>query len=181
MALAPPVQPRVEVEFRPAWRMADARLESDAAAFWIANGLLPPGETAEGRLPELCVVGYSAGEVSVVSTARLRHIDFLGAKLAMFRCAVAPKFRNSDLAKAITRNARDLLEAWAVQHKDEAVVGMGSVVQGSAWGERVSRAALRSTGLVFIGWTADGEPLRVSWFEEARVFRGERRIGYLLD
>jgi len=162
--------PRTPVEFRPAWRLKDSAIERDATAFWQNEGLLPPKATLDERLSELCMAGYDeTGQMIAVATAKIRHVDFLGCKLAMFRCAVAKDKRRNLLASVITAHARELLEQWSLAHPEEEVMGMSTVVQSRALDELSRRAMFRASRLAFIGWTQQGEQMRVAWFEHGRI------------
>ncbi|HVZ69197.1 MAG TPA: hypothetical protein VG891_07015 [Rhizomicrobium sp.] len=162
--------PRIPVEFRPAWRLKDAAIERDTIAFWQKEGLIPANATPEARLGELCMAGYDeSGRLIAVGTAKIRHIDFLGCKLAMFRCAVARDKRRNLLASVITAHSRELLEQWSLAHPEEEVMGMGTVVQSRAIDELARRAMFRASRLGFVGWTPQGEQMRVAWFEHGRI------------
>ena len=162
--------PRTPVEFRPAWRLHDAAIERDAIAFWQKEGLIPPNTTPQARLAELCIAGYDEnGQMITVGTAKIRDVDFLGCKLAMFRCSVASDKRRNLLASVITAHARELLEQWSLAHPEEELMGMGTVVQSRAIDGLARRAMFRASRLGFIGWTPQGEQMRVAWFEHGRV------------
>jgi len=168
---------RTPVEFRPAWRLRDPDIERDAIAFWKSENLLPPTASIETRLSELCVAGYAEGRIVALSTVLLRDVDFLGARLAMFRCAVAKEQRRNRLATVIAAHSREALEKWSLAHPEEDVRGMATVVQNADLDAREARAIYRSSGLAFIGWTAQDEQFRLAWFEHARVpHRGTPRI-----
>ena len=162
-------QVRTDVELKPAWRMKNPSFERDALAFWQENHLILPGEEINERLSQIVAVGYDQGKLVAVATAFIAHVDFVNCKLAMFRCAVAPEQRRSRLSTVITAYARELLEKWSAEHPDEDVRGMGSVTQAREFEGREARLFLRSTHLGFVGWTAQGHPFRIAWFEHAKV------------
>jgi hypothetical protein len=105
-----------------------------------------------------------------LTTARIRFIGFLGVKLAMLRVAVASDKRQNRLATIIQAESRELLERWSADNPEQEVMGMGTVTQTRAFDERgPARDFLRSSHLAFVGWTANGEHMRVAWFEHGRV------------
>jgi hypothetical protein len=161
-------QARSDVELKPAWRLDDPAINRDTVAFWRQNNLLPHGATGEQRLKELVAVGYDGGKVCAVATAFIVHVDFVNCKLAMFRNAVSPEKRRSRIGTVITTFSRELLEKWSLEHPEEAVMGMGTVTQARELESR-RRAFMRSTHLGFVGWTKDGHPIRIAWFEHAEV------------
>jgi len=72
--------------------------------------------------------------------------------------------------------SREILEQWSAANPKEEVLGMGTIIQTRVYDERgPARALLRDTRLEFIGWTANGEPMRVAWFEHGTIPR--RRLG----
>jgi hypothetical protein len=161
-------QARSDVELKPAWRLDDPTINRDTVAFWRDNNLLPKGATGEQRLKELVAVGYDGDKICAVATAFIVHVDFVNCKLAMFRNAVSPQKRRSRIGTVITTYSRELLEKWSLEHPEEAVMGMGTVTQAREL-EGLRRAYMRSTHLGFVGWTREGHPIRIAWFEHARV------------
>lgn len=170
MALKLYYEPREPVSFRPAWRRADPDIERDAEAFWRQESLLTTETPLAQRLSELCMAAYDEYDTLIaVSTARILHVAVLGCKLAMFRCAVADSKRRSRLATIITGHSRELLEQWSLANPDEAVMGMMTITQTNAFDSRLQRGMFRGSHLGFIGWNTDGHPMRVAWFEHARI------------
>jgi hypothetical protein len=165
-------EPRTPVEFRPAWRRADPAIERDAELFWRREGLLPAAANIGERLSELCLAGYDGEELIALTTARIRYIDFLGVKLAMLRVATASHNRKNRLATIIQAEARALLEQWSADNPAEEVMGMGTVTQTHAFdGLGPARGFLRASHLGFVGWTANGEAMRVAWFDDGTIPR----------
>lgn len=157
--------PKMNVNVRLAWRQNNRAIERDAERFWINEQLLPKDADATERLGELCLAGYVGHELVALTTARIRHIDFLGVKLAMARVATAHAMRQKSLGLHMLAKSREHLEAWSAANPQEEVMGMGTITQTHAWDTRPPSHALgRDTRLAFIGWTANNEPMRVAWF-----------------
>jgi len=164
--------PRTNVELRLAWRQNDPTIERDAELFWRKEQLLPPGTDLGQRLGELCLAGYDGDKLIAVSTARVRYIDFLGSKLAMLRVATAREMRQKNLALFLVSQSRPPLEEWSAANPQEQVMGMGTITQTHVWDEQGPRPAIGpDSGLVFIGWTANNEHMRVAWFKHATIPR----------
>ena len=165
-------EPRTYIEFRRAWRRTDPEIERDAELFWRREGLLSASAHIGSRLPELCLAGYDGEELIALTTARIRYIDFLGVKLAMLRVATASHKRKNRLATIIQAEARELLELWSADNLAEEVMGMGTVTQTHAFdGLGPARGFLRASHLGFVGWTANGEAMRVAWFDHGTIPR----------
>ena len=163
-------EPRTNVTLRPAWRLKDAAIERDAEMFWRRERLLFDPANVDSRLDEVCMAGFAGDTLIALSTAHIRYVAFLGVKLAMLRVAISADKRRNRLATIIQAESRELLEQWSANNPAEEVMGMGTVTQSRELaGRGPARAFLRSSHFGFICWTANGEPMRVAWFEHARI------------
>jgi len=162
--------PRAPVELRPAWRRADPKIERDAELFWRNERILPPRADVAARLSYLCVAGYDGDRLIALSEARITLIDFLQVKLAMLRIAVARDVRQHRLGTWLLTESRELLEAWSLENPAEEVMGMGTITQTAAYdGRGRARGYLRDSHLAFVGFTANGEHMRVAWFDHGTI------------
>jgi hypothetical protein len=157
------------VEWRSGWLKADRILEADAKAFWQRLSLLPGGVDPDLRLDEIVSAAYVKDELVAVSTALVREVPFLRARLAMFRCAVDPEYRRHSISRKIAGHSKEVLEEWSFEHQDQGVLGMGTVLQNEEMASRSRAAIWRTSGLVLVGYTDEGEQIRVAWFDHARV------------
>ena len=166
-----PVSEKVHaaVELRPAWRLSDPAIERDAEIFWKREGVLGPRADVPKRLSELCMAAYVDGEVVGLTSAAIQQIDSLRCKLAMFRCAVARTIRSQRVASQLTLATRDLLEAWSRDNPDEEVLGFGCIVQSRVLVENHRWAVWPDNHLAFVGYTPRGYPMRVYWFQHAKI------------
>jgi hypothetical protein len=116
------------------------------------------------------MAGYDGDRLVALSSARIRYIGFLGVKLAMLRMAIAADQRRNRLATFIQAESRELLEQWSAANPAAEVMGVGTITQTRVMeGRGPARGFLRGSHLGFIGWTANGEPMRVAWFEHGRI------------
>ena len=130
---------------------------------------MPETDVSE-RLTELCMAGYDGERLIALSTARVVFTDFLGVKLVMLRIATAREARQNRLGTYLLASSREHLEAWSAAHPEEEVMGMGTITQTTAYDARgPARAFLRDSRLGFIGFTGNGEHMRVAWFEHGRI------------
>jgi len=157
------------IDLRPAWRLADPRIERDAELFWQRERLLPAKADVTARLADVCMAAYDGDSLVGLTEARVRPIDFLRCKLAMFRCAVAREARVRKIASRLTVESRDLIEAWSRENPGEEVLGLGCVVQSRKLAENDRWAVWPDTKLAFIGYTAEGYQMRVYWFAHAKI------------
>ena len=93
------------VEARVGWKLADPTIEQDARALWTRLAVLPAKVDMDQRAGEIVAIAYVDGEAAGVATAFIREIEFLRARFAMFRCAVACGSMSGD---AIPRPAMSL-------------------------------------------------------------------------
>jgi hypothetical protein len=158
-----------EIVYRDAWRRKDPAIERDAELFWRAQRALPPGADVAVRLGEICAAAYHGAHVVGLVTARVRNIAPLRCKLAMFRCLVAPEFRERRVASELSVFARDLLEVWSKDKPGEEVLGLGAIIQSRLLVEHMPYAVYPDTKLAFIGYTQEGYQMRVYWFAHAKI------------
>lgn len=157
------------VEIRPAWRREDPELERDVVAFWRRLEILPPHVAPEARAKELCCLGYADGEVAAVSTAVIEVLPFLRARFALLRVAVSPAHRRRHLALDIVKASRHVLEQWSRGAPQEKVQGVAAVIQAANLEERKRLPRWPDVGLDLVGYTDDGQQIRVGWFDHARL------------
>jgi hypothetical protein len=170
MTLKHTYEAKTKIELRPAWRRSDPQIERDAELFWRRERVLPPNTDIDERLKELCLAAYEGETLIALTTARIRFIDFLMVKLAMLRVAVASDKRKYRVASILQPESRELLEQWSLANPSENVFGMGTVVQALMFPPGTRLQAYRPASRVsFIGWTANGEQMRVAWFEHATI------------
>ena len=170
MTLKHTYEAKTNIQLRPAWRRKDPVIERDAKLFWRAEQLLRATADLEARVAELCLAAYDGDTLIGLTTARVRYIGFLGVKLAMLRVAVASDKRKYRVASILQPESRELLEQWSAANPAEEVLGMGTVVQARMFGPDTRLQAFRPASRVcFIGWTANGEQMRVAWFEHATI------------
>ena len=85
------------------------------------------------------------------------------------RVAIGREARRNRLSLWMTYQSRVLLEDWSRAHPEEEVMGMGTISQGIYQLKSLPAAIAFSpeARLAFIGWTANGDPMRVAWFRHA--------------
>lgn len=157
------------VEIRAAWRREDPELERDVIAFWRRLDILPSGVAPEARAKELCCLSYADGEVVGVSTATIEVLPFLRARFALMRVAVSPEHRRRHLALEILKSTRTVLERWSLEAPQEKVQGVAAVIQAANIEEMKRLPTWPRSGLNLVGYTEDGQQIRVAWFDHARL------------
>lgn len=160
-----------ERQLKVVWKSADTAVGRDVLAFWRENKLLPDNADPEKRLNELSVVAYEDGKIVGVHTASIEYLERVRARIAMGRLAVAPSYRRTKVASELVLAHVATLERWSLDHPEEALMGVGGVVQAAHVGREPRPAAYPMNGmtLVVIGYTPHGEQIRLAWFPHARI------------
>jgi hypothetical protein len=153
----------------PAWRRNDAKINKDATDFWLRLGALPPGVSPEQRLRELCAAAYVGDELVGVSTIELRQSPVLRCRLGFYRCLVNPAHGHRRIVNRLTHYSRALLENWSKENPDEKVLGMAAILENPNFDRLAKRPMWHGTDLWLIGYTQDGQQVRLTWFEHARL------------
>lgn len=166
-----PLQLEMPVDFRPAWQQRTPEIDRDAVAFWQRNNMLPPNASIEERLDQVCAAAYDEGQMIAIATALVRDVDFLRARLAMFRCSVDRNLRQKRVSTALSLYAFDVLERWSLAHPEAQLMGIGAVIQSRALVEHDNHAVWPDTKLTFVGYTNEGYQFRVRWFAHGTIPR----------
>jgi hypothetical protein len=157
-----------DVTVKTVWPAPDATVERDVLEFWEHEKLLPANADRAARVKELCVVAYDGPIVVGSVEAHLNYVDFLCARMATFRVAVAARHRRGGLATKLSLAAQKVLEQWSLEHPEEKLMGIGGNTQGN-WGDQLRKAVMQPTGFVLVNYSEKGEQYRVVWFRHATI------------
>lgn len=159
-----------EIMFRTAWQQNNQALIEDAGEFWRDMDVMSP-EDIEARTKELCALAYAEGKVVAVSTAALFDFPRLRAGFAYYRTVIAPEFRRQRLAVRLCGYSRDLLALWARENPELKIKGLYMVFQAEEFHSEPHVPIEKRHGVdfVLIGYTSNGDRIRVVWFDDAIV------------
>lgn len=166
-----PPQLQIPVDFRAAWRLANPQIMKDAIAFWERNNMLSPNTKIDDRLAQVVGAAYDEGQMISIATADIREVDFLRARLAMFRVSVDRDVRHKRVSTALSLYAFDVLERWSLENPEDQLMGIGAVIQSRALVEHDNHAVWPDTKLTFVGYTNEGYQFRVRWFTHGTIPR----------
>jgi hypothetical protein len=161
-------EPRT-VALKTVWPAPDATVERDVLEFWEHEKLLPANADRAARVKELCVVAYDGPIVVGSVEAHLNYVDFLCARMATFRVAVAVSHRRSHVATTITLEAQKVLEGWSLAHPEEKLMGIGGNTQARNLSDKLREAVLQPTGFALVNYNEKGEQYRLVWFKHANI------------
>lgn len=158
-----------DIEVRPAWMRGDAKIEADALALWDRLGVLPDDVDPARRAKELVAAAYKEGVLIAVATARIEHIAFLRARLAVLRSLTDPAHRRGHVQVALTAPVKKELEDWAAAHPEEKLAGVIGFVERGIWGDLARMPVTPPWPLTLAAYTEDGQQVRLAWFDHFRV------------
>ncbi|MES1991163.1 MAG: hypothetical protein V4441_09460 [Pseudomonadota bacterium] len=154
------------ITFIPAWKKNDPKLEQDAIDLWTQQNALPPDTNPQTRAKLLAIVAYEGTAVAAVSTLDIRYFEQLRQKFAFIRLLVAPSNRMQKMSTDMMRQTRAVIEAYALEHPEEQIAGMGAVFRNKGVGRSPVGVGGRT---VLVGYTKSGYQLRIAWFDHFQV------------
>ena len=156
-------------ELKVCWNLADATIQRDALKFWREQNLLPDIADAAKRLRQICVVAYDGTRIVGTVEARLTRLEIVRARFAMMTLAVAPERRLENLPGELIQRAQRVLEQWSLEHPNERLMGVGTIVRIRDIDERARLPVWEPTNLTLVGYTVRGAQIRLAWFKHAKL------------
>ncbi len=157
--------PMDDISFIPVWQSASAAVERDVMALWTALGVLPPGVKAEERIKELVAVAYAGDSIVGVLTAQFLMHPPLRQRFAFLRSLTHPDYGGRDVSRRLIVCADEALSKWAIAHPGEKLAGLAAIYENPL----PQSKPIERVGLILVGYTPDGQQVRVKWFEHFRL------------
>ncbi|MGE0588322.1 MAG: hypothetical protein AB7O48_07080 [Cyclobacteriaceae bacterium] len=160
-----------QIEFTPVWGTESNIQRLKAIELWQRNNALSDTEVMEQRAKEVVLMAFRGGQTIAVSTASKRQIKLLNDNFFYeYRCFVDPSARIPALDVRLSRMSFDLLEQWALEH-DSTIKGIITILENdNLQREKFWRKAVWPVlNMVFVGYTQGRNPIRVSYFDRARI------------
>lgn len=157
--------------FESVWAAQTAELNAEIIDFWLRTGALPTREQAAARVAQATLIARTTanGQIVAVSTIYVQFNQQLGHPFYYFRCFVEETHRRSALAINLLATVRDELNARFVAGEQPQILGMVLEVQNAAINQHLTQAVWPRTGFVYIGRNAQGDYVRVAYFDGARI------------
>lgn len=165
-----------DITFRPAWHLNDPQIIRDVKRLWSASGLSQ--SMIDERQSEICAAAYGGQELAAVSSADIFYSPILRNNFFAYRCLVAPKFRQHDLAWRITDYSLKFLQNWAAQHAaDKRIMGLMTIIETDKFTAGLRRPVREKFGMTmhFVAYTPEGHQVRIFWFDHAELDDGAVR------
>lgn len=135
---------------------------------WLRSMPKIPEDRINERLKQLVLVVRNNEEVVGVSTAQKIFVPNLRHHLYNFRCFIDPDYRVPGLTSTLLVKTRDFLEQ--IYNKDEPseqAIGIIAMAEDERIKKYRNEAVWPASGMVYIGDTPKGYPIRVYYFRKA--------------
>ena len=156
-----------DIQFINIWKSKDLVPKKQLIEFWQKWRIIKTEKEIENRADQGLFLVIHNNEVKGVSTAVEYDFRQLKNRFFLFRCFIDPTFRVPGLDPKLTLLSRDFLEGLFSKGKTECK-GILTVVQSNRLHNR-SWAIWPVTKFVYIGDTSNGFPMRVYYFNRAKI------------
>lgn len=133
---------------------------------WQELHALPPGIDAEKRALQVVYVFRNPDHrILGISTAYLTRVERLRSYLFAYRAMIHPVYNAPGLFIHLTGKSIDFLESI---HHEVSPRPIGVIAEMENQNLQKLRNVVTPSGLIFIGFSAKGNPLRVRYFKGAK-------------
>jgi len=160
----------VSVAFVPVWRQVTPALAQELAAFWREHKAI--GNLAEAELraqQAVCVARDENGALCGVGTAVVKVLPRLRQPTYYYRQFFARSLRGRQQELAFFQRCKQLLQAYNRELPRRESLGILLEIENAKIAAAYRRAVEPGFDAVFIGYSPKGLPLRVSYFDDARL------------
>jgi hypothetical protein len=153
-----------DFDYRDVWQKGDPKAAADAIAFWEENDALLAGVDPQKRAAQLCVMVYDGDTVVAVATTIIRRLPAVRADMAFYRAFVAPEYRSQKIVIALGVAVYSAMERFALANPQLRIGGTAAVVTAVP-----PNFKPRGTNMTMCGFTAEGDPIIIRWFDHYRL------------
>lgn len=160
----------MSVTFIPVWKQVTPALAGELAAFWREHRAI--GNQAEAGLraqQAVCVARDEAGVLCGVGTAVVNVLPRLRQPTYYYRQFFARSLRGRQQELAFFLRCKQLLQDYNGNLPRPESLGMLLEIENAKIAAAYRRAVEPGFDAVFIGYSPRGLPLRVSYFDNARL------------
>lgn len=148
-------------------------LRQEIENLWRTEDVLNDEKRIEERLSQVVMIVRDSvsGTLAGVSSAEKRKVPALNNHhLYEFRCFIGVAYRVAGLDVKLSRMTFDFLQSIAMQDNDKPV-GIFTVLENDQLKEQAvwRRAVWPELEMYFMGYSRDGNPIRVHYFKGARI------------
>lgn len=140
---------------------------------WQAENALAAENSVAERLKQVVyvILDSTSGAVAGVSTVVKKKVNMLNNHhLYEFRCYIGEQYRIAGLDVKLSRLTFDFLETVAKNDADKPV-GIFTILENDSLKEQPvwRRAVWPELDMYFVGYTKNGNPIRVHYFKDVRI------------
>ena len=152
------------IKFVTCWQTHDVSLREKIADLWLNKNILDK-VTVRDRLDQAVYAILEGERVIGVSTVFLRDLPLLNNSFYVYRCYIDNNYRAPALDVKLFVKTRDFLEK---ECNGSPVKGILAVVQNDDL-KKWNHAIWPDTGMMYIGDSPKGDPMRVYYFRGAKI------------
>ena len=155
------------ITFENVWMEKNQELLDEIVEAWNNVGAIPPGQSGIERAKQVVyIVRNEKKKIIGISTAYLSGVKRLRNNFFIYRCMVFPGNKIPGLFTKLTDLSLKYLESIHTTLKRK-VIGVLTEVENKEL-QKLNLAIL-TTGLIFIGYSKRGNPIRVYYFKGAKI------------
>jgi hypothetical protein len=158
------------LEVVPVWKAMTPALLAELVALWRGTHAIPDPVRATQRARQaVCIARDESGAICGVGTAIVRVPPRLRQPVYYYRQFFAPHVRGRKLAVPFFNRARQVLQAHNAALPTPESLGVLVELENKALAGHYTRAFEPAAQSAFIGYSPRGLPLRMSYFDDARL------------
>ena len=154
----------------PVWQQVTPALADELVAFWRDHKAIASDEEARARAGQaVCVARDAGGALCGVGTAVVRVLPRLRQPTYYYRQFFARPLRGRGQELAFFQRCKQVLQVHNQQLAQPESLGILLEIENAKIAAAYRRAIEPGFEAVFIGYSPKGLPLRVSYFDDARL------------
>ena len=160
----------MKIEMLPVWKQVTPELARELVAFWRDNKAISDESAATRRVEQaVCIARDEAGALCGVGTAMVKVLPRLRQPTYYYRQFFARSLRGRQQELAFFLRCKQLLQDYNGNLPRPESLGMLLEIENAKIAAAYRRAVEPGFDAVFIGYSPRGLPLRVSYFDNARL------------
>lgn len=145
------------------WKKVDDAIAKQVIEYWKDAGF---GTVPDERAQQIVVIARNENsKIMGISTTASVFVPSFKNKMYVFRASLHPEFRMPGLLEYITTESLKHLEATYKDNDPECIGVLAKIESPQLKKHRTIHAR---TGLNFVGFAEDGDPLRAYFFKRAK-------------
>lgn len=161
----------MSIELISVWKQVTPELEAELVEFWMRNQAIADSGIATTRARQaVCIARDQDGGLAGVGTALVRVLQRLRQPAYYYRQFFAPTFRGKGQAIPFFNHARGILQQYNASLPSPESLGVLLELESAMLASHYNQAYVAAADSTFIGYSPRGLQLRMSYFENARLF-----------